>query len=79
LLFVCGCDTVTAMMHTEIAPELLESFRQIAARHVSSVETLETRNRDSLDFHDVHVEALVLMLAEAYALGQASIEGRLDL
>lgn len=67
------------MMHTEITPELLEPFRQIAARHVSSVETLETRNRDSLDFHDVHVAVLVLMLAEAYGFGQASVEGRLDL
>jgi hypothetical protein len=37
-----------------------------------SVETLETRNRDALDFHDVAVWSIRQALAEAYAAGQAA-------
>ena len=34
------------------------------------VETLETRNSDSLDFHDVAVRAIRDALAEAYEAGR---------
>jgi DNA-binding GntR family transcriptional regulator len=42
-------------------------FLDIAKRHMPSVETLETRNRDALDFHDVAVCSIRNSLAEAYA------------
>ncbi len=47
-------------------------FLIIAKRHIPSVETLETRNRDALDFHDVAVWSIRNLLAEAYAAGQAA-------
>ena len=47
-------------------------FLRIAQTHLGSVETLEVRNSDSLDFHQAHVESIVLMLADAYAAGKAS-------
>ena len=45
---------------------------EIAARHFHSIETLETRNSDSLDFHDVAVRAIRAALEAAFAAGQAS-------
>ncbi len=47
-------------------------FLEIAKRHMPSVETLETRNRDALDFHDVAVWSIRQALAEAYAAGMAA-------
>jgi hypothetical protein len=41
---------------------------EIAKKHLS-LETLETRNSDSLDFHDVSVWALKDALQEAYEAG----------
>ena len=43
----------------------------IASKHLF-VETLATRNSDSLDFHDVNVAGLKAALAAAYAAGQAA-------
>ena len=40
------------------------------------IETLETRNRDRLDFHDVAVWALRSALEEAFEAGRAA--GRAD-
>lgn len=48
-------------------PLLLE----IAARHFH-LETLETRNSDSLDFHDVAVWSIRAALEAAFAAGQAA-------
>jgi len=50
-------------------------FLEIAMRHMPSVETLETRNRDALDFQDVAVWSIRNSLAEAYAAGQAAANG----
>ncbi len=47
-------------------------FLEIAKRNMPSVETLETRNRDTLDFHDVAVWSIRNSLAEAFAVGQAA-------
>ena len=47
-------------------------FLEIAKRNMPSVETLETRNRDALDFHDVAVWSIRQALAEAYAAGQSA-------
>jgi reverse gyrase len=42
------------------------------AKEYFLVETLTTRNMDSLDFHEVSVWAIKGALAEAYKLGQQS-------
>jgi len=44
---------------------------EIARRHFFIV-TLETRERDSLDFHDVAVWAMRAALEEAFEAGRAS-------
>lgn len=43
---------------------------EIAKSHLS-IETLEIRNSDSLDFHDVAVWAIKDALQEAYEAGKA--------
>ncbi len=45
---------------------------EIAQRHFPDLETLETRNSDSLDFHDVAVWAIRSALEAAFAAGQAA-------
>ena len=45
---------------------------EIATKHFHSIETLETRNSDRLDFHDVAVWAIRDALAAAFAAGQAA-------
>jgi hypothetical protein len=52
-----------------IAPEAL--MLDIAKRHFL-VETLDTRNSDGLDFHDVAVWSIRAALNEAYAAGLAA-------
>lgn len=47
-------------------------FTEIAQKHLR-IETLETRNRDSLDFHDVGVGCLKAALAAAYEAGRQSV------
>ncbi len=44
---------------------------EIAAKHFH-LETLETRNSDSLDFHDVSVWSIRAALKAAFAAGQAA-------
>ncbi len=48
---------------------------EIATRHFF-IETLETQNRDQLDFHDVAVWAMRAALTEAYAAGLAAATKR---
>lgn len=52
---------------TTARPELAA----IALRHLD-VESLETRGRDALDFHEVSVAGLRAALEAAYAAGAAS-------
>ena len=47
-----------------------ELFTRIAQTHLS-IETLETRHRDSLDFHDVGVWSVRDALQAAYEAGVA--------
>ena len=54
---------------TSTAPEAL--MLDIAKRHFC-VETLDTRNSDGLDFHEVAVWAMRTALEEAYAAGLAA-------
>ena len=51
------------------APEAL--ILDIATRHFF-IETLETRNRDRLDFHDVAVWAMRAALESAYEAGRVA-------
>lgn len=44
-------------------------FEKLAAKW-ADIETLEPRNTDSLDFHEVGVYALTHMLKEAYEAGK---------
>ena len=57
-------------------PELQELLDKvlidIAQRHFPSVETLEDRNSDSLDFHDVYVESIRDALYDAFIAGITS-------
>ncbi|BDU56005.1 hypothetical protein [Limnohabitans sp. TEGF004] len=54
------------------APSLL--LEQIALKHFF-VETLQTQNRDSLDFHDVSVWAIESALKAAFEAGvQAALK-----
>ena len=55
---------------TKPAPEAL--LLSIARTHFPNIETLETRNSDCLDFHDVAVWAIRNALEAAYAAGQAA-------
>ena len=49
-----------------------DQFEAIAREHLF-IETLETRNRDSLDFHDVSVAGVSSALDAAYRLGQSEL------
>ena len=49
-----------------------ELFTQIAREHLL-IETLEQRNRDSLDFHDVGVVGVRQALDAAYRAGEAEL------
>lgn len=48
-----------------------EAVQSIATEEMG-IETLDTRNMDSLDFHDVSVATLKAALLKAYRSGQAS-------
>jgi hypothetical protein len=49
---------------------------EIATKHFHSIETLETRNSDRLDFHDVAVWAIRSALEAAYAADLAAAAKR---
>ena len=57
-------------------PELQELLDKvlidIAQRHFPSVETLEVRNSDSMDFHDVHVGSIKDALEHAFFAGMGA-------
>jgi len=57
-------------IETKPAPATPEALiLEIATRHFF-VETLETRNSDQLDFHDVAVWAMRAALEDAYEAGR---------
>ena len=49
-----------------------ECLTQIAREHLG-IETLESRGRDALDFHEVGVAGLTAALDAAYRAGQAAV------
>jgi hypothetical protein len=70
-----GADAMTdKIAHSKIPSEAL--LLEIATKHFHSIETLETRNSDRLDFHDVAVWAIRSALTEAYAAGLAAATKR---
>ena len=56
--------------HTKLAPEAL--LLAIAQKHFPNIETLDTRNSDRLDFHDVAVWAMRAALEAAYEAGRVA-------
>lgn len=52
-------------------PELAKAF-DLIAKECLDIDTLETRNGDSLDFYDCSVWSIRNALTQAYALGQAA-------
>ena len=46
---------------------------ELAQKHFPSVETLEVRNSDSLDFHEVYVESIRDALKDAFIAGMSSV------
>lgn len=53
---------------TPITPE---QILQIAQNNFYGIETIETRNSDSLDFHDVAIWCIRSAIQEAYNTGYA--------
>ena len=65
-------NRVITMTHTaKTARQLDQQLAQIALNHLF-IETLETRNSDRLDFHDVSVWAVQSALVAAYQAGLAA-------
>ena len=65
-------NRVIAMTHTTKAAQQLDQLlAQIALDHLF-IETLQTRNSDRLDFHDVSVWAVQSALVAAYQAGLAA-------
>lgn len=56
-------------------PDAVEAFIAKVAREELGVETLETRNSDRLDFHDVSVASLKAALTRVFHAGAATGSG----
>jgi hypothetical protein len=56
---------------TEITMTKTQTLEQIAKKTLG-LETLETRNSDRLDFHDLNVASIKAALLAAYQAGQQS-------
>ena len=63
-------------MTTQTKPTLEALLLEIARKHFPNIETLETRNSDGLDFHDVAIWAIRDALEAAYAAGFATATKR---
>ena len=59
---------------TKPAPDAL--LLEIARKNFPNIETLQTRNSDGLDFHDVAVWAIRAALEAAFAAGVAAATKR---
>lgn len=49
-----------------------EKILKLIQEEVCCVSTIETRKRDSLDFHDVHIASLVALVKKAFEAGKNS-------
>ena len=61
-------NEIKPMYNVDFEPEKIALFEKIGSRHLLT-ETLMTRHRDSLDFHDVHVVGILRALNDAYEAG----------
>ncbi len=64
---------MTTPRKTKAELKLEADFLAIAKQHFH-IETLETRNMDRLDFHEVSVWGIRDALMAAYQLGQQSVK-----
>ncbi|HUY05048.1 MAG TPA: hypothetical protein VMV33_17360 [Rhodocyclaceae bacterium] len=62
----------TKTTHTALTADQIGTLVGGIAANTLRIETLETRNSDSLDFHEVAVWELKRALELAYAAGRAS-------
>ncbi|PZP83296.1 MAG: hypothetical protein DI582_11200 [Azospirillum brasilense] len=69
--FEQSITAVTGKTFTKKQPAKDELFAAIAREHLN-IEMLESRNSDSLDFHDVAVWGIQAALEAAFAAGKAS-------
>ena len=53
----------------EVEEKISQIILEIAKREVDGLETLESRNRDELDFYDIGVVSLEKMLRQAFETG----------
>ena len=60
---------------TKTTPNQRNDIFSVIARKVMNIETLETRRRDRLDFHDVAVWDIQEALELAFRAGQRIAEG----
>ena len=58
----------------KLAPTDIDSLLERIAQQHLSIQTLATRNRDALDFHDVGVASLKAALVAAYQAGVAAAD-----
>ena len=55
---------------------LVSSILAAIARDELGIDSLEVQNRDSLDFHDVHVLSLKKALRDAFEAGARSVQSK---
>lgn len=62
----------------QMEAETMKTAKQVAADIAKQygIETLEARNSDSLDFHDIAVWRLESMLEAAYRAGAATVHAK---
>lgn len=58
-----------ATPHVPLPPRI-DTLLATIARQELGIETIETRNSDSLDFHNINVASLRVALRAAYDLGR---------
>ena len=61
-------------METKIKKEIEDGLEEIA-KEALFLDTLETRNMDDLDFHDISVWRIKRALFKAYQLGNQNKKG----
>lgn len=65
---VIDCAVMSA---TTTDPRVQALFEKLAEKHLG-IETLQVRNSDRLDFHDVGVASLASLMAEVFEAGMAA-------
>jgi len=66
LIYTCGQEKTKSEGNKKMENKLLEIAK------IAGIETLETRNSDSFDFHEISIWTLKEMLEKAYEMGKNS-------